>query len=98
MDMVVLLLLYPIVFLWGFYIGTPLLADRLHLPFAVSLFIGNIFSVALTGFLVPWTANHPLAWWLRPKNPRQALGVHLLGAAIVCAIYAGCVWAFTRFF
>ncbi|HEY4165149.1 MAG TPA: antibiotic biosynthesis monooxygenase [Reyranella sp.] len=98
MDMVVLLLLYPIVFLWGFYIGTPLLADKLHLPFAVNLFIGNIFSVALTGFLVPWTANHPLAWWLRPKNPRQALGVHLLGAAIVCAIYAGCVWAFTRFF
>jgi hypothetical protein len=47
---------------------------------------------------VPWTANHPLAWWLRPKNPRQALGVHLLGAAIVCASYAGCVWAFTRFF
>jgi hypothetical protein len=98
MDMVVLLLLYPIVFLWGVYVGTPLLAEKLHLPFAVNLFIGNIFSVALTGFLVPWTANHPLAWWLRPKNPKQAMGVHLLGAAIVCAIYAGSVWAFARFF
>ena len=98
MDMVVLLLLYPIVFLWGVYVGTPLLAEKLHLPFAVNLFIGNIFSVALTGFLVPWTANHPLAWWLRPKNPKQAMGVHLLGAAIVCALYAACVWAFVRFF
>lgn len=98
MDMVVLLLLYPIVFLWGFYVGTPLLAEKLHLPFAVNLFIGNIFSVALTGFLVPWTANGPLGWWLRPRNARQAMGIHFLGAAIVCAIYAGCVWAFTRFF
>lgn len=98
MDMVVLLLLYPIVFLWGFYIGTPLLAEKWHLPFAVNLFIGNIFSVGLTGFLVPWTANGPLAWWLRPKNPNQALGVHLLGAAIVCAIYAACVWIFWKLF
>jgi len=98
MDMVVLLLLYPIVFLWGVWVGTPLLADKLHLPFAVNLFIGNIFSVALTGFLVPWTANNLLAWWLRPKNPRQAMGVHVLGAAIVCAIYAGCVWAFWKLF
>ena len=98
MDAVVLLLLYPIVFLWGVYVGTPLLDHALHLPFAVNLFIGNIFSVGLTGFLVPWTANGPLAWWLRPKTPRQATGIHLLGAAIVCAIYAGCVWAFWQFF
>jgi hypothetical protein len=98
MDAVVLLLLYPIVFLWGVYVGTPLLDHALHLPFAVNLFIGNIFSVGLTGFLVPWTANGPLAWWLRPKTPKQATGVHLLGAAIICAIYAGCVWAFWQFF
>jgi antibiotic biosynthesis monooxygenase (ABM) superfamily enzyme len=98
MDMIVLLLLYPIVFLWGVYIGTPILTQKLNVPWAVNLFLGNIFSVGLTGFLVPWTANHPLSWWLRPKNPAQAMGVHLLGAAIVCAIYAACVWAFWRFF
>jgi antibiotic biosynthesis monooxygenase (ABM) superfamily enzyme len=98
MNMVVLLLLYPIVFLWGVWVGTPLLAQKWQLPFAVNLFIGNIFSVALTGFLVPWTANHLLAWWLRPKNPGQAVGVHLLGAAIVCAIYAACVLAFWKLF
>jgi antibiotic biosynthesis monooxygenase (ABM) superfamily enzyme len=98
MNMIVLLLLYPVVFLWGVWVGTPLLDKTLHLPFAVNLFIGNIFSVILTGFLVPWTANHPLSWWLQPKNPKQAIGVHLLGAAIVCAIYASCVWAFWKLF
>lgn len=98
MDMIVLLLLYPIVFLWGVWVGTPLLDRLWHLPWAVNLFIGNIFSVGLTGFLVPWTANGPLAWWLQPKNPKQAMGVHLLGAAIVCAIYAACIWAFWKLF
>jgi antibiotic biosynthesis monooxygenase (ABM) superfamily enzyme len=98
MDMVVLLLLYPIVFLWGVWVGTPLIAEKWHLPFAVNLFIGNTFSVALTGFLVPWTANGPLAWWLRPKNPKQAMGVHLLGAALVCALYAACIWVFWKLF
>jgi antibiotic biosynthesis monooxygenase (ABM) superfamily enzyme len=98
MNMIVLLLLYPIVFLWGVGVGMPLLDKVLHLPFAVNLFIGNIFSVALTGFLVPWTANHPLAWWLRPRNPKQATGVHLLGAAIVCAIYAASIMVFWKLF
>ena len=98
MNMIVLLLLYPIVFLWGVCVGTPLLDKALHLPFAVNLFIGNIFSVGLTGFLVPWTANHPLAWWLRPSNPKQATGVHLLGAAIVCAIYAASIVVFWKLF
>ena len=56
MDMIVLLLLYPIVFLWGVFAGTPILQNQLNLPWAVNLFIGNIFSVALTGFMVPWVA------------------------------------------
>jgi antibiotic biosynthesis monooxygenase (ABM) superfamily enzyme len=98
MDMIVLLLLYPIVFLWGVYAGVPLLDKVWHLPWAVNLFIGNIFSVALTGFLVPWTANHALAWWLRPKNPKQALATHLLGALVICVIYAASVWVFWKFF
>ncbi len=98
MDMIVLLLLYPIVFLWGVYLGTPVLDQMWHLPWAVNLFIGNIFSVGMTGFLVPWTANGPLAWWLQPKTKTGRLGVHLLGAAIILAIYAACVCAFWRFF
>jgi antibiotic biosynthesis monooxygenase (ABM) superfamily enzyme len=96
-DMIVLLLLYPIVFLWGVYVGVPLLDKVWHLPWAVNLFIGNIFSVALTGFLVPWTANKPLAWWLQPAGSR-AIRAHLLGAGIVLFLYAVMVVAFWRLF
>jgi len=95
MDMVVLLLLYPIVFLWGVWIGVPLLADRLHMPFAIALFVGNIVSVGLTGFLVPWTANR-LTWWLRPT--KNVVRMNLLGAALIIVLYAACVLVFWKFF
>ena len=67
--MIVLLLLYPIVFLWGVWVGTPLLQNKLNLPWALNLFIGNIFSVALTGFVVPWVANR-MGWWMSPRATR----------------------------
>ena len=95
MDMIVLLLLYPIVFLWGVWVGTPILQDKLNTPWAVNLFIGNIFSVLLTGFMVPWVANR-MGWWIFPKvNKLQA---NLLGAALICAIYAASILVFWRFF
>lgn len=95
MDFIVLLLLYPIVFLWGVYAGTPILQNKLNLPWALNLFIGNIFSVALTGFMVPWVANH-MGWWMNPKG--NVLRANLLGALLVCAIYAACIWVFWKFF
>ena len=94
MDMLVLLMLYPVVFLWGVWIGMPFLSD---LSFAVSLFIGNIVSVGLTGFLVPWVAKR-FDWWLQPAASRNALAVHLLGAGIILALYAAMVFVFWRFF
>ena len=30
--MLVLLMLYPVVFLWGVFVGVPLLADKLAMP------------------------------------------------------------------
>ncbi len=57
MNMLVLLMLYPIVMVFGYFVGTPLLDRALQLPFAVSLFLSNIVSVVLTGFLVPWIAG-----------------------------------------
>jgi len=96
MDMIVLLMLYPIVFLFGVFVATPFLTNRLALPFAISLFLGNIVSVGLTGFLVPWVANR-FGWWLRPSGS-QPLRTHLLGAAIIVALYAAMVVAFWRLF
>jgi len=95
MDMIVLLLLYPIVFLWGVFVGTPLLANKLNMNFAIALFIGNIFSVGMTGFMVPWVANR-MGWWLSPA--RNVVRANLLGASLICAIYAACVVVFWKLF
>jgi uncharacterized protein len=95
MDMIVLLLLYPIVFLWGVWVGTPILQNQMDMPWALNLFVGNIFSVLLTGFMVPWVANH-MGWWMFPKA--NVLRANLLGGLFVCAIYAVCIWVFWKFF
>jgi antibiotic biosynthesis monooxygenase (ABM) superfamily enzyme len=97
MDMLVLLLLYPIVFLWGVWLGTPYLDHKLHMSFAVALFVGNIVSVGLTGFLVPWVSNRFFGWWLNPEG-RHALRTHLLGAGIIIALYTAMVVVFWRLF
>ena len=96
MNMLVLLMLYPIVMLFGIFIGTPFLDRTLHLPFAVALFLGNVVSVVLTGFLVPWIAGH-FSWWLRPA-PERKLQLNLLGGAILLATYAAMVFLFLRLF
>jgi hypothetical protein len=86
MNMIVLLTLYPIVFLWGLLVGTPILTRVLNLDFPVALFIGNAFSVMLTSRLVPWTAER-LRWWLTPAGDKQTL-VNLQGAGLLVAAYA----------
>ncbi len=46
-NMLVLLMLYPVVFLFGLTVQTPLLMRSLGLPFAIALFVGNVVSVLL---------------------------------------------------
>jgi antibiotic biosynthesis monooxygenase (ABM) superfamily enzyme len=96
MDMLVLLMLYPIVFLFGIFVGTPLFTNVLHLPFAVALFLGNIVSVGLTGSLVPWVAPR-FGWWLQP-SAATALRTNIGGAVLIIVIYAAMVVAFWKFF
>lgn len=86
MNMIVLLALYPVVFLWGLLVGTPILSKVLHLDFPLALFIGNAFSVLLTSYMVPWAASR-LSWWLAPPQHGRAL-VNLEGASLLVAIYA----------
>ena len=95
MDMIVLLLLYPIVFLWGVFVGTPLLANKLNMPFAIALFIGNIFSVGMTGFMVPWVANR-MGWWLNP-TPKRGAGQPAGRRPHLCHL-CGLVVVFWKFF
>jgi hypothetical protein len=91
-NMLVLLMLYPVVFLFGAFVQTPLLTGRAGLPFAIALFIGNVASVLSLNYLVPWTSNR-LSWWLQPGglNPGQR---ELAGTALVMALYVLMVFAF----
>ena len=97
MNMIVLLTLYPVVFLWSVWFGLPILAAKLQMPFALALFIGNVFSVGVTAFLVPWTAKYVLAWWFR-SSPDGSSRTSALGAATVLAAYAAMVFVFWKFF
>ncbi len=96
MNMIVLLLLYPIVFLFGFYVQTPYLGKALGLPFSVALFCGNAVSTVLLAFLVPIVANRT-GWWLAPTGA-HARRVEILGAALIVVLYAAMIALFTTLF
>jgi antibiotic biosynthesis monooxygenase (ABM) superfamily enzyme len=81
--MVVLLMLFPVVFLFGHFVQVPILQLRLGLPFAVALLIGNIVGVVLLNWLVPWASNR-FGWWLSP--PSAASSRTTAGAAVIAAI------------
>ena len=84
--MIVLLMLFPVVFLFGYLVQVPLLQMRLGIPFAVALLIGNIASVVLLNWLVPWTSNR-FDWWLSASAPApkvtDAAGAIMIGAALI---------------
>jgi uncharacterized protein len=95
-NMLVLLLLYPVVFLFNVFVNTPLLTGRAGLPFAVALFIGNVASVLLLAYLVPWIGNR-FSWWLHPvgANDRR---IDLAGTTLLVVLYLLMVLAFWRLF
>jgi len=63
-NLLVLLALYPLVFLWDCFIGNPLLNAH-GIPFWLSLFIGNLVSTQLLGWwAVPWISRR-FKWWVK---------------------------------
>jgi uncharacterized protein len=94
-NMVVLLTLYPTVFLFGYFVQTPLLVDR-GIPFWLALFLANAVSTGLLGwFFVPW-ASRALDWWLNPA-PAAAPRVNRAGAGLIMALYGLCLLVFSQF-
>ena len=93
--MIVLLFLYPIVFLFGAWVQTPLLMQRAKMPFWLVLFIGNVVSIILLNWLVPWGSDR-LTWWLRPvgSSPTKT---NLAGAALLVALYVLSLLVFSQF-
>jgi len=86
-NMIVLLLLYPVVFLFGAWVQAPLLMGWARLPFWLALFIGNVVSVLSLNWLVPWTCQG-FGWWLSPT--RAVRRTEIIGAGFVVGLYA--VW------
>ncbi len=94
-NMVILLILYPVVFLFGAWIGTPLLANH-GLPFFLVLFVGNVFSVVTMGYwLTPWVSRG-LSWWLTPRGDAPGWS-NAAGTALVVALYGVALAVFSRF-
>jgi antibiotic biosynthesis monooxygenase (ABM) superfamily enzyme len=69
-NMLVLLMLYPVVFLFGATVQTPWLVKLFGLPFPAALFIGNVVSIALLNYLVPWTSRI-FSSWLHPRRCKK---------------------------
>ena len=94
-NMIVLLLLYPVVFLFGAWVQTPLLMGKAGLPFWLALFIGNAASVLLLNWLVPWVSRG-FGWWLTPASDARGR-TSIAGAALIVLLYAACLLVFSRF-
>jgi len=92
--MIVLSLLYPIVFIFGLLVGTPILMGKLQLPFFVALFIGNVVSVTLLNYAVPFISKY-LGWWLQPSSSEQR-AVNLAGAGLMIVLYLLCLVIFSQ--
>lgn len=89
-NLLVLLMLYPVVFAWGYFVADPLFASH-DVPFWLSLFIGNVVSTQLLGWwLVPW-AFRRFHWWVRARSVRAEVAGYLIIVALYVvsmAVYA----------
>ena len=94
-NMIVLLMLYPVVFLFGAWVQAPLLMGKAGLPFWLALFIGNLVSVLLLNRLVP-AVSRLFVWWLTPaRDPGGRTTV--AGTALVVLLYVILLFVFSKF-
>ncbi|WP_437200992.1 antibiotic biosynthesis monooxygenase [Planctomicrobium sp. SH664] len=91
MSMLVLLVLYPLVFLFDKLLSGPVLAAN-GVPPWLAIFLGNVFCVTVLSQLIPW-AGRRFRWWLEPPADRKR-AVTLQGAVVVIIIYLVTLTAF----
>jgi antibiotic biosynthesis monooxygenase (ABM) superfamily enzyme len=84
-NLVVLLVLYPLVFLLNEWLQKPILVGVFGLPYWAFLFVNNAVSVVMLSLILPWVSRQ-LGWWLSPVE-RDAKR-DLAGALLVAAFYA----------
>ena len=93
-NMLVVLALYPVAYLFGRLVQTPLLMDRLGMPFWLAFFVGNVAGTLILSRVVP-LVSRALGWWLRPTQ-NAPTRTTLAGVAIVVALYALFLFLFSR--
>jgi uncharacterized protein len=93
-NMVVLMTLYPVVFLIEAWLAHPFLAGQLKMSHWSALFINNMVGVLVLSVVTPW-ASRRLDWWLSPAG--HDLKRDIAGAALVLGIYALCLIAFWQY-
>ena len=91
--MTVILVLYPTVFLLSRYLS-PWLTG---LPFAASLFVGNVASVSILTWLLMPVVVRGFDFWLSPQ-PARRVQSEVLGLLAVLAGYAVALIIFARLF
>jgi hypothetical protein len=93
-NMIVLLMLYPVVFLITAWLEHPFLVGQLKMLHWSALFVDNVVSVLLLSVVVPW-ASRRLDWWLRPagRDPKREIA----GVALVLSFYALFLFAFWQY-
>ena len=94
-NMLVLLALYPVVFLFGAWVQGPLLMQRAGAPFWLALFIGNLVGVLVLSKLVPVVSDR-FQWWLVPSG-RDPVRLKVAGGAVVVSLYGLLMLLFSRF-
>ena len=93
-NMIVLMVLYPLVFLLNAWLQKPILVGLFHLPYWLFLFINNAASVVLLSLILP-PVSRQLNWWLSPAEHDGKRD--LAGVALVIVIYALWLVAFWQY-
>lgn len=82
-NLLVLLMLNPIVYLWGLGPGAALAAHGL--PPWLGLFVGDLVSTQLLGWWLAPAAARAFGWWLAPDGGWRT---NLRGSAVLVMLYA----------
>ncbi|GHO46107.1 antibiotic biosynthesis monooxygenase [Ktedonospora formicarum] len=99
-NMIVLLALYPIVFLFSTFVQTPLLIHR-GMPFWLAMFLSNTFSTILLGWVVVPALSKAFGWWLSPIQSATPAKISqqwitCAGVVLILCLYAVLLLAFSH--
>ncbi len=94
MNMIVLAVLYPTVFLIDTFVAFPLLG--VGIPSWLAIFFGNVACVLILSLLVPRISRY-LGWWLNPVARGNLRRINWLGIATMMVAYGASLAIFAAY-